>query len=461
MLSKQERALSTRAERRTKNQEERRTTLTLFSLRLACLPLPSTALSVEPVRPFETKPERQCLLPSLHWVSYRLSTLSKIVESVSRALCSLTLRLSWPLLFHPFIRKPQSVSTMPLSIPPELKKITPFVRRAEELDRDKVNPESRLVAYYCRQYAVHVGIPLAKSPEGKQCLGTLLGDLETEKVAMSNFTRDESKFLCRTFSDKIFDKADLEDRMGEATKTTARTFYASATFYEMLQQFYEEDEESEEWEEEKKRTVYAKWKATDILKAIREGREPAPGGYGEEEAAAKEDDDSEKGEEQMDIPVAPSEEPKNSEIQPPVLPPPVETVEEEDDDEPDDDGGGEAGNDEGTEVGLFGPPPAYPGEISQVEPFVDDNPPPSFNRPPIVFKPPAPPAPKPPPPLPAAKKTGIFGMGKKSAKPTSKVSKAALADAVELTSFALAALEGKDVELGATRLKQALEALGR
>ena len=69
---------------------------------------------------------------------------------------------------------------MPLAIPPELKKITPYVRRAEELDRDKANPESRLVAYYCRQYAVHTRIELAKSSDGKTCLGSLLNDLEGE-----------------------------------------------------------------------------------------------------------------------------------------------------------------------------------------------------------------------------------------------------------------------------------------
>ena len=86
---------------------------------------------------------------------------------------------------------------MPLTIPPELKKITPYVRRAEELDRDTGNPESRLVSYYCLQYAVHTGISLATSPDGKRCLGELLGKLEGEKQTMDSFTRDEAKFLCK------------------------------------------------------------------------------------------------------------------------------------------------------------------------------------------------------------------------------------------------------------------------
>ena len=334
---------------------------------------------------------------------------------------------------------------MPLVIPSELKKVTPYVRRAEELDRDKVNPESRLVAYYCRQYAVHTGIPLAHSAETKQCLGSILSDLEKEKQAMSNFTRDESKFLCRQFADKVFDKADGEDRIGMASKTTARAFYAAATFYEVLQQFYEEEEVSEDREEEQKRTKYAKWKATEILKAIREGREPTPGGYGE----VLEEEEEEKEEEK--------EEEETPQLPLPPMPPPAPVVETVQDDEPNEGEHEEEDyNEEGTEVGL-GPPPAYPGELPDEVFVVDSDPPAATDRPPIV-----PPLYKPPPAKsPEKKSNSFFGMGKKKTTPGGKVSKEALADAVELTSFALAALKDKDDELGATRLKQALAALGR
>ena len=177
---------------------------------------------------------------------------------------------------------------MPLSIPPELKKIQPFIRRAEELDKDSTSAESRLVAYYCRQYAVHLGIPLASSSAAaKTCLGELLGSLEVEKPAMDNFTRDEAKFLCQSFAEKVFLKADEADRLGAANKGTAKTFYAAASFIQILDQFV--DEGSEESEEIKKKVDYSKWKSTEILKALKEGRQPTPGGYGEEEAALKED----------------------------------------------------------------------------------------------------------------------------------------------------------------------------
>jgi vacuolar protein sorting-associated protein VTA1 len=364
---------------------------------------------------------------------------------------------------------------MPLSIPPELKKITPYVRRAEELDRDKGNPESRLVSYYCRQYAVHTGIALATTPAGKGCLGELLGNLEEEKQAMDSFTRDESKFLCQKFAEKIFDKADQEDRSGKANRNTARTFYAAASFLEILQQFYQDDDDSEEVAEQKKKAVYCKWKSTEILKAIKEGRDPTPGGYGEEAM----DVDADDGDEEVKEETAPEE-------TEPSPPPAVETVEddsvggEEEEESPeskmpvnenDSDGSG----DEGTEVQL-GPPPAYPPILPPAPPMAPPAPPMAppappmdIPKPPLTFNlPPAAPsvipppvARKPAPPKEKPKKTTFFGMGSSSKKSAKKASKLAIADATELTRFALAALEDKDATLAAERLEQALKVLGR
>jgi vacuolar protein sorting-associated protein VTA1 len=349
---------------------------------------------------------------------------------------------------------------MPLAIPPELKRITPYVRRAEELDRDKANPESRLVAYYCRQYAVHNGIGLATTAEGKTALGGLLSNLEGEKEAMGAFTRDEAKFLCRKFADKIFDKADGEDRLEGATKNTARTFYAAASFLEMLQQFYQDDDESEEVAEIKKRSVYSKWKATDILKAMKEGREPTPGGYAESSEKEEEEKQEEVGGPSEDAPqvetVTEKEEEEGEEEEEPEPEPGriyVPPLDEEDEEE-----------EQGTEIELGPPPPAYPGPTA---------PPPPESAPPmapkVTFTPPTPadepelPLPPPPtvkpmpPPEPEKKKGSFFGMGKKK----KKMSKAEISDAVELTKFALAALEDKNTDLAAERLQKALKVLGR
>jgi len=180
---------------------------------------------------------------------------------------------------------------MPLKIPPELKKITQFVRRAEELDKDSA-PQTRIVAYYCRQYAIQIGISLAKTPAAKTTLSGLLEDLEKEKKAMGNFSKPECYQVCRGFAMKIFDKADSEDRDGVANKATARTFYAAATFLDILKQFSSnenEEEKSEDELEEEKKSFYSKWKATEILKAIKEGREPTPGGYGQDDKEEEEE----------------------------------------------------------------------------------------------------------------------------------------------------------------------------
>lgn len=42
---------------------------------------------------------------------------------------------------------------MSMSIPPTLKAVTQYVRRAERLDKAP-EPEAPVVAYYCRLYAV-------------------------------------------------------------------------------------------------------------------------------------------------------------------------------------------------------------------------------------------------------------------------------------------------------------------
>eukprot|EP00977_Amphora_coffeiformis_P001427 scaffold289_cov147-Amphora_coffeaeformis.AAC.12 len=389
-----------------------------------------------------------------------------------------------------------------LAIPPELKKITPYIRRAEELDKAataaNASPESRLVAYYLRQYAVQQGIPLAAtSSAAKTCLGHILAALETEKAAMDNFTKEEAGFLCRQFAQKIFDKADLEDRDGAATKETARTFYAAATFWQILEQFTSgsdqgDEEAAEVATEDRKRIVYAKWKATEILKALKEGRTPTPGGYGQDDGLLPMDEDDDDGNNKggasnpdetvpnvtpvqdsdadeeilMPPPPAPSPPavPSPAASPPPIMPPPPPSPEE------------------GTEVGLDGavdtnsttsdepPPPAYPGPAAATG---RSRPPVNFDLPPAVPPPPPQPPVKPvvPPPAAAAPKpqppakpsTGWFGRGNNNNNNNAggKLTKAQWADAMELTRFALAALEDKNADVAAQRLQQALQTLGR
>jgi vacuolar protein sorting-associated protein VTA1 len=373
---------------------------------------------------------------------------------------------------------------MPLAVPPELKKIAPYIKRAEELDKDKSSPESRLVAYYLRQYAVQLGIPLSGSaPAAKTCLGHILGDLEKEKPVMAQFKREEASFLCRKFAVAIFDKADSEDRAGMSNKDTAKTFYAAQSFLQMLEQFKPENEEnaeqSEQAAEDKKRILYSKWKATEILKAIKEGRTPTPGGFGEEDATAmmmmdEPAEDNGGGVATNDFSAATASAAATTTATTPA----VETVKHDDDDfglpmapkatlppqslmpPPTTQQPNDVEDEQGTEVEL-GPPPAYPaaGEPTTLlpPPMVVSNARPS-DRPALSFDVPA--VEEQPPTPTKAKSSSMFGFMKKpgSAK---NATKAQFTDAAELTKFALAAMDEKDGELAVERLQQAIAALQR
>ncbi|KAL3673325.1 hypothetical protein V7S43_001041 [Phytophthora oleae] len=162
----------------------------------------------------------------------------------------------------------------PVKVPPTFKTLLPFIRRAEELDRDTSRPESKLIAYYCRQYAMELGIKLREndaSNDATDYLLSLMDRLEDEKNKLPDFTQEEGKEICEDFAMEIFSKADDEDRAGMANKSTARTFYAAGTFFDILNQFGDISEDVVE----KRR--YCKFKAATILKAIKEGKTPTPG----------------------------------------------------------------------------------------------------------------------------------------------------------------------------------------
>ncbi len=299
----------------------------------------------------------------------------------------------------------------PLIIPIELKKITQYIRRAEELDKD-TTPQTRLVAYYCRQHAVQTGIPNATTPATRECLSIILNDLEKEKKAMSNFTKEEAYTICREFAFKVFDKADAVDRAGKSNKSTAKSFYAAASFLDVLNYFHKDqegEEKSDEVIEEEKKSFYAKWKATDILKAIREGREVQPGGFdatsnGELGEQEKQDDGF-----THNTPSAPKEEEGQDTTT--IMPPPP-------------------------------PPPSYSSATTPSAPVV-----------PV----------KPPPPEPSSGggfMSSFFGgaMGGNNSN-SSKYPKNVLDDAKELTKFALSALNDKDGDTAVERLQQAMEIL--
>ncbi|CAB1115375.1 unnamed protein product [Ectocarpus sp. CCAP 1310/34] len=166
---------------------------------------------------------------------------------------------------------------MAMSIPPGLKPVTQYVRRAERLDKAP-EPEAPVVAYHCRMYATEQAMKLQDNSEaGKAFIMSMIGRLEEDKKkGMAQFSREEGQKMTMEWAMREFNAADEEDRAGLADQGTARTFYAAGVFFDVLRQFGAPDEEMD------RRRIYCKWKASQILKALKEGKIPTPGGAGED-----------------------------------------------------------------------------------------------------------------------------------------------------------------------------------
>ncbi|KAI8806463.1 Vta1 like-domain-containing protein [Cladochytrium replicatum] len=154
------------------------------------------------------------------------------------------------------------------SVPTDLRGISPFLQRSNEL----ANKEP-VVAYYCKFYAAKMGIEIgSKNKESQIFLLRLMEDLEKEKGQLGNdeaLTNDVVGMAhVESFALKIFMGADNEERAGRSSKKTAKTFLAASLFLEVLKVFGDVDSEIEE------KIKYAKYKAAEIMKGIKEGRIP-------------------------------------------------------------------------------------------------------------------------------------------------------------------------------------------
>ncbi|KAI0080324.1 DUF605-domain-containing protein [Panus rudis PR-1116 ss-1] len=196
-------------------------------------------------------------------------------------------------------------------VPPELKPIVPYLQRAEE-----VKAQEPVVAYWCAYYAAQIGISMkAKGPAASHFLLQLLDTLENMKKEIGpNDAIDEDSVgsaYVENFALKVFARADNEDRNGKATRATAKKFLAAANFFEVLSVFSSSSSEPSSAMESTtaEKIRYAKWKAADIAKAIREGRKPTPG-----PAAAVEDlpPPQPAPQTQPDLPPTPSTPPQHS-----------------------------------------------------------------------------------------------------------------------------------------------------
>ena len=147
----------------------------------------------------------------------------------------------------------------------DVKALTPFLQRADEMSR--ADPK---VAYYCRMYAVEEGMRATeRSSELSKLLGELLAQLEATKAAAQLAeTREEDELYLENFALKLFAKADKADRAGARDARTAKLFYVSSVFIEILNQFGPIDEDVGE------KQRYAAWRGAELSGCARDGRVP-------------------------------------------------------------------------------------------------------------------------------------------------------------------------------------------
>jgi len=164
-----------------------------------------------------------------------------------------------------------------MSVPDSLKTVTPYVRRAIEVEKTG-DPRAYVVAYYCRTHAMEQALALSKDGRREADVQTFLikmmNQLEESKRQhpdLSDSARSEE--IVEGFAVEKLAEAEEEYLNELADKNTARRYYAAASFFEVLTAFREDKVLDEAT---KKQSLFAKWRATNILKALKNGERPVP-----------------------------------------------------------------------------------------------------------------------------------------------------------------------------------------
>lgn len=164
--------------------------------------------------------------------------------------------------------------------------------RAAEMDKATKTPNFDVIAYCCRRYALKkaIGNPTLQKAEGaKTYLLKLMDSLEAKKPDLiekygEDIMTDETQQLAlvKAYALNVYKAASNQYQAGKATKKTALVFNAAAAYFEVAG--------SDEPELITARKT-AKFNATEIIKAIKEGRTPMPPKPVEEEEEEEEGGD--------------------------------------------------------------------------------------------------------------------------------------------------------------------------
>ncbi|WWC91223.1 uncharacterized protein L201_006165 [Kwoniella dendrophila CBS 6074] len=157
-------------------------------------------------------------------------------------------------------------------VPLGLKQCEQILKRANELK--KVEP---VVAYWCCFSAAQKALAVKqRTKEDTLFLMSVIDALEEMKAILANNEAVTSEAagaaLVEAFALKVFMSADNDDRAGNTGKATIRKFVVAGQFIEVLKCF-----EGGMTDEMEQKLQYARWKAADGAKALREGRTPVSG----------------------------------------------------------------------------------------------------------------------------------------------------------------------------------------
>jgi len=108
-------------------------------------------------------------------------------------------------------------------------------------------------------------------PAEDNVLIDILTKAEAGKQAL-NADKDADRDYVEAFAHSVFDKCDVADRSGNATKATASQYYVAGTFYEVCSQFYGGELPPDLGEKKK----YANWRAVEILRCLKAGTAITP-----------------------------------------------------------------------------------------------------------------------------------------------------------------------------------------
>lgn len=163
---------------------------------------------------------------------------------------------------------------MSVQLPPcpaSLRAIQHYLKTASEHDnRDPV------VSYWCRLYALQMGLKIdRKSDEAKALLTALMDWLETQKKTLADNEAISHELAAQAhienYALKLFLYADSQDRAANFGKNVVKAFYTSGMLFDILTTF---GELSEDVVQNRK---YAKWKAAYIHNCLKNGETPVPG----------------------------------------------------------------------------------------------------------------------------------------------------------------------------------------